>query len=92
MWNVILWFVIGGVIGYLAQRFVRIGRIGMVTDIVAGAGGALIVNIILSLLVPGYFSFSVMNTPSMFIAIAAAVLFVVVVHIAAVVTHTAKAS
>ncbi len=92
MWNVILWFVIGGVVGYLAQRFVRIGRPGMVSDIVAGAGGALLVNVILSLLVPGYFSFSFMNVPSMFIAIAAAILFVLVVHIAVVITHTAKAS
>lgn len=91
MWNVILWFVIGGVIGYLAQRYVRIARPGMVTDIVAGAGGALVVNIVLSLLIPGYFSISMMNVPSMFIAVAAAAVFIGAAHIAAAVTHTAKA-
>lgn len=91
MWNVILWFVIGGVIGYLAQRYIRIGRPGMVTDIVAGAGGALVVNVILSLLIPGYFNFSLMNVPSLFISVGAAALFILVAHVAAAVTHTVRA-
>jgi len=58
MWNVILWFVIGGLVGYLAQRYVLLGRPGMVADVVVGAVSAVVVNVILSLLIQNYFSFT----------------------------------
>jgi uncharacterized membrane protein YeaQ/YmgE (transglycosylase-associated protein family) len=91
MWNVILWFVIGGIIGWLAQRYVRIGRPGIVADIVAGAGAALVVNIILSILIPGYFSLSFMNVPSMFIACAAAVIVIFITHVTVAIAQASKA-
>ena len=80
MWNVILWFVIGGVIGWLAQRYVLAGRPGMVTDIVVGAVSAVAVNVVLSLLIPGYFSFTYMNIPSLFYALVAAIIATLIAH------------
>lgn len=91
MWDVILWFVLGGIIGWLAQRYVRLGRPGMVADIVAGALAALIVNIILSLLIPGYFSLTMMNVVSLGVAIVAAVVVTLIVHTATVIMRSAKA-
>ena len=90
MWNVILWFVIGGGIGWLARRVIRAGSPGLVADIVAGALGALIVNVALSLLISGYFSFSVINVLALFIAIAAAVVFVLIVRAVAGMVHAAS--
>jgi uncharacterized membrane protein YeaQ/YmgE (transglycosylase-associated protein family) len=91
MWNVILWFVIGGVIGWLAQRFVLIGRPGMTPDIVVGAVSAVAVNVILSLLIPGYFSFVYMNIPSLFYALAAAIIATLVAHIVTAVVRAKEA-
>lgn len=81
MWNVILWFVIGGVVGWLAQRYVLAGRPGLVTDIVIGAACAVVVNVILSLLIPNYFSFTYMNIPSLFYALLAAVIATLLAHL-----------
>lgn len=81
MWNVILWFVIGGVIGWLAQRYVLPGRPGMVTDIVVGAGSAVAVNIILTLLISNYFSFTYMNIPSLIYALIAAIIATLLAHL-----------
>lgn len=81
MWNVILWFVIGGMVGWLAQRYVLAGRPGLVTDIVVGAGSAVVVNVILSLLIPNYFSFTYMNIPSLFYALIAAIIATLLAHL-----------
>ncbi len=91
MWNVILWFVIGGGIGWLARRVIRAGSPGLVADIVAGAVGALVANVALSLLISGYFSFSVINVLALFIAIAAAVVVVLIVRAVAGMVHAASA-
>lgn len=80
MWNIILWFVIGGGVGWLARRAIRAGSPGLVADIVAGAVGALIVNLALSLLISGYFSFSTINVLALFIAFGAAVALVLIVR------------
>lgn len=80
MWDVILWFVIGGGIGWLARWAARTGSPGLVGDIVVGAAGALIANVTLALLIPGYFSFSQMNYPSMLVALIAAVVLIVIVR------------
>jgi len=81
MWNVILWFVIGGLVGYLAQRYVLLGRPGMVADVVVGAVSAVVVNVILSLLSPNYFSFTYMNFPSLFYALIAAIIATLLAHL-----------
>ena len=91
MWDVILWFVLGGVIGWLAQRYVQLGRPGMVPDIVAGALAALIVNVILSLLIPGYFSLTMMNVVSLGVAVVAAIIVTLIVHATTAIVQSAKA-
>jgi uncharacterized membrane protein YeaQ/YmgE (transglycosylase-associated protein family) len=91
MWDIILWFVIGGAIGYLAQRYVLLGRPGMVADIVAGALAALIVNVILSLLIPGYFSLTMMNVVSLGVALVAAIFVTMIVHATTAIVQGAKA-
>ena len=91
MWDIILWFVIGGVIGWLAQRYVLLGRPGMVADIVAGALAALVVNVILSLLISGYFSLTMMNVVSLGVALVAAIIVVLIVHATTAIVQGVKA-
>jgi uncharacterized membrane protein YeaQ/YmgE (transglycosylase-associated protein family) len=91
MWDIILWFVIGGGVGWLAQRYVALGRPGQVTDIVVGALSALVVNVILSALIPGYFSITTTNVLSLLIAFIAAVVGTSLLRIGAVLAHSAKA-
>ncbi|HEX8995804.1 MAG TPA: hypothetical protein VF812_07220 [Ktedonobacterales bacterium] len=80
MWNIILWFVIGGGVGWLARRYVRLGSPGLVPDIVSGAAGALIANVALSQLISGYFSFTVINGPALIVAVVAAAALVIIVR------------
>jgi uncharacterized membrane protein YeaQ/YmgE (transglycosylase-associated protein family) len=91
MWDIILWFVIGGGVGWLAQRYLALGRPGLVTDIVVGALSALVVNVILSALIPGYFSLTNTNVLSLLIAFIAAVVGTALLRVATVIAHSAKA-
>lgn len=91
MWNVILWFVLGGGVGWLARRVIRAGSPGLVADIVAGALGALIANVALSLLISGYFSFSIINVVALIVAVVAAGILVLIVRAVAGVARAASA-
>ncbi len=91
MWNVFLWVVIGGGIGWLAWRYVRAGSPGLVGDLVVGAVGALGINFALSLLISGYLNPSFMNVLSLGVALISAVLFVIVAHAAIGAVRAARA-
>ena len=91
MWNVILWFVLGGGVGWLTRRVIRAGSPGLVADIVAGALGALITNVTLSLLISGYFSFTMINVPALFVAVIAAAILVLIVRAVAGMVRAASA-
>ena len=91
MWNFFLWVVIGGAVGWLAYQFVRLGRPGMVTDIVVGAAAAVGVNLLLSLLISGYLNPSFMNVFSLGVALIAAAVVTMIVHVTNSVVRSARA-
>ena len=91
MWNVFLWVILGGLIGWLAYRYVHAGNPGMVGDLVMGVIGALGVNLGLSLLIPGYLNPSFMNVISLGVALIAAAVFVLATHVAVGAVRAARA-
>ena len=81
MWSILAWIIVGGIAGWLASLVVRGGGLGIVMDIIVGIVGAIIGGILLSLLLPGSFSFTGFNLTSLIVAFVGAVILLLVVRL-----------
>lgn len=81
MWSILAWIIVGGVAGWLASLVVRGGGMGILADIIVGIVGALLGGVLLSLLLPGSFSFSGFNLGSLVIAFIGSVVLLLIVKV-----------
>ncbi len=81
MWTILAWIIVGGVAGWLASLVVRGGGMGVLADIIVGIVGALLGGVLLSLLLPGSFSFSGFNIGSLLIAFVGAVVLLLIIKV-----------
>lgn len=80
MWSILAWIIVGGVAGWLASLVVKGGGMGIVMDIIVGIVGAIIGGVLLSLLLPGSFSFTGFNFTSLIVAFVGSVVLLLVVR------------
>jgi len=76
------WLIVGGIAGWLASLVVRGTGLGLLGDIIVGVVGAFIGGFLLSLLLPGTFSFSGFNFGSLIIAFIGAVVLLLIMRAA----------
>jgi uncharacterized membrane protein YeaQ/YmgE (transglycosylase-associated protein family) len=81
MWSILAWIIVGGVAGWLASLVVRGGGMGVLGDIIVGIVGAILGGILLSLVLPGSFSFSGFNLSSLLIAFVGAVVLLLIIRV-----------
>lgn len=81
MWTILAWIIVGGVAGWLASLVVRGGGMGVIADIIVGIVGAILGGVLLSLLLPGSFSFSGFNIGSLLIAFVGAVVLLLIIRV-----------
>ncbi len=81
MWAIIAWIIVGGIAGWLASLVVRGTGLGLVGDIIVGIVGGLIGGFLLSLLLPGSFSVTGFNLPSIIVAFIGAVVLLLLVRL-----------
>src|SRR5215471_7031037 len=80
MGMLLAWVIVGGIAGWLASLVVRGTGLGLLGDIIVGVIGAFIGGFLLSLLLPGTFSFSGFNLSSLIISFIGAVLLLLIVR------------
>jgi uncharacterized membrane protein YeaQ/YmgE (transglycosylase-associated protein family) len=80
MGMLLAWVIVGGIAGWLASLVVRGTGLGLLGDIIVGVIGAFLGGFLLSLLLPGTFSFSGFNLGSLLIAFIGAVLLLLIVR------------
>jgi len=79
--NLLAWIVIGGIAGWLADLVVPRVRFGLLGDIFIGIVGAFVGGLVLSLLLPGQFSFTGFNFESLFVAFVGALLLLLIISL-----------
>ncbi len=78
MWSILAWIIVGGVAGWLANLVIQGSGMGLIMDIVVGVVGAIIGGALLTLLLPGSFSFTGFNFSSVVIAFIGSVVLLLV--------------
>ncbi len=81
VWNILAWIIVGGVAGWLASLLVRGGGMGLIGDVIVGIVGAFLGGSVLSLLLPGTFSFTGFNLGSLIIAFIGAVVLLAILRL-----------
>jgi len=81
MVSLLAWIIVGGVAGWLASLVVDGGGFGVLGDIVVGIVGAILGGLVLSLLLPGSFSFTGFNLGSLVVAFVGAVILLVLLRL-----------
>ena len=80
MWSILAWIIVGGIAGWLASLVVKGGGMGVIMDVVVGIVGAIIGGALLSLLLPGSFSFTGFNFTSLIVAFVGSVVLLLVLR------------
>ena len=79
--NIVAWIIIGGIAGLLASVLVRGTGLGIIGDIIVGVIGAVVGSFLLTLVLPGTFSFTGFNWGSLIIAFIGAVILLFIVRL-----------
>ena len=79
--NILAWIVIGGIAGLLASLLVRGTGLGIIGDIIVGVIGAVVGSFLLTLVLPGTFSFTGFNWGSLIISFIGAVILLFIVRL-----------
>lgn len=79
--GILSWIIIGGIAGWLASLVVRGTGLGLLGDIIVGIVGAFLGGLILTLLLPGQYSFTGFNIGSLIIAFIGSVILLFVVKL-----------
>ena len=79
--NIVAWIIIGGIAGWLASVLVRGTGLGIIGDIIVGIIGAIVGSFLLTLLLPGTFSFTGFTWASLIIAFIGAVILLFIVRL-----------
>lgn len=81
MVSLLAWIIVGGVAGWLASLVVDGGGFGVLGDIIVGIVGAILGGLLLSLLLPGSFSFTGFNFGSLVVAFIGSVILLVLLRL-----------
>jgi len=81
MVNILAWIIVGGIAGWLAGLVVRGTGLGLLGDIVVGIIGAVLGSFLLTLLLPGTFTFTGFSLGSLVIAFIGAVILLFIVRL-----------
>jgi uncharacterized membrane protein YeaQ/YmgE (transglycosylase-associated protein family) len=79
--NILAWIIIGGIAGWLASLLVRGTGLGILGDILVGIIGAVVGSFLLTLVLPGTFSFTGFTWGSLIIAFIGAVILLFIVRL-----------
>jgi uncharacterized membrane protein YeaQ/YmgE (transglycosylase-associated protein family) len=79
--NILAWIIIGGIAGLLASLLVRGTGLGIIGDIIVGVIGAVVGSFLLTLVLPGTFSFTGFNWGSLIIAFIGSVILLFIVRL-----------
>ena len=79
--TIVAWIIIGGIAGLLASLFVRGTGLGILGDILVGVIGAVVGSFLLTLVLPGTFSFTGFTWGSLVIAFIGAVILLFIVRL-----------
>jgi uncharacterized membrane protein YeaQ/YmgE (transglycosylase-associated protein family) len=79
--NLLAWIIIGGIAGWLASLLVRGTGLGTLGDILVGVIGAVVGSFLLTLVLPGTFSFTGFTWGSLIIAFIGAVILLFIVRL-----------
>jgi uncharacterized membrane protein YeaQ/YmgE (transglycosylase-associated protein family) len=79
--NILAWIIIGGIAGWLASLLVRGTGLGIIGDIIVGIIGAVVGSFLLTVVLPGTFSFTGFNWGSLIIAFIGAVILLFIVRL-----------
>jgi uncharacterized membrane protein YeaQ/YmgE (transglycosylase-associated protein family) len=79
--NLLAWIIIGGIAGLLASLLVRGTGLGTLGDVLVGIIGAVVGSFLLTLVLPGTFSFTGFNWGSLIIAFIGAVILLFIVRL-----------
>jgi uncharacterized membrane protein YeaQ/YmgE (transglycosylase-associated protein family) len=79
--NLLAWIIIGGIAGLLASLLVRGTGLGILGDILVGIIGAVVGSFLLTLVLPGTFSFTGFTWGSLIIAFIGAVILLFIVRL-----------
>lgn len=80
MWNILAWIIVGGAAGWLASLVIKGGGMGVIMDVVVGIVGAIIGGALMSLLLPGSFSFTGFDFTSLVVAFIGSVVLLLIVR------------
>jgi uncharacterized membrane protein YeaQ/YmgE (transglycosylase-associated protein family) len=80
MVTILAWIIVGGIAGWLASLVVEGGGMGVLADIIVGIVGAILGGLLLSLLLPGSFSFTGFNIGSLIVAFIGAVVLLLILR------------
>jgi uncharacterized membrane protein YeaQ/YmgE (transglycosylase-associated protein family) len=72
--NLLVWIIVGGIAGWLASVVVRGTGLGIIGDIIVGIIGAVLGSFLLTLVLPGSFTFTGLSVGSVVIAFIGAVI------------------
>jgi uncharacterized membrane protein YeaQ/YmgE (transglycosylase-associated protein family) len=78
--NILAWIFVGAIAGWVAALSMQGTGLGTRGDVVVGIVGALVGGVIVSLLLPGEFSFGALNIASLVIAFIGAVILLVILR------------
>jgi uncharacterized membrane protein YeaQ/YmgE (transglycosylase-associated protein family) len=79
--NLLAWIIVGGIAGWLASLVVRGTGLGILGDILVGIIGAVVGSFLLTLVLPGSFTFTGLSWGSLVIAFIGAVILLFVVRL-----------
>lgn len=80
MLAVLIWILLGGLVGCLAGMVVRSPSFSCLGDVIVGITGALLGGIVLTLLLPGEYSFSGLNLGSLLMAVLGAIILLLILR------------
>ena len=72
MWDILAWIVVGGAVGFVTNRFVSDGGMGVIMDMLVGIVGASLGGALLTFIVPSSFVLNGFNVSSLLIALVGA--------------------
>jgi uncharacterized membrane protein YeaQ/YmgE (transglycosylase-associated protein family) len=78
--NLLVWIIVGGIAGWLASIVVRGTGLGIIGDIIVGIIGAVLGSFLLTLVLPGSFTFTGFSWGSLLIAFIGAVILLFIVR------------
>lgn len=80
MLSLLFWLLIGGLAGWLAGLIVHGRSLDYMGDILVGVVGAFLGSVVLSLLLPGEYTFSSINLGSLLMALLGAIILLLIVR------------